>query len=49
MNRMKWMMPATLTVILVLMAAPLAAQTEINETRPLDGSARNPRGGAPRA
>lgn len=39
MNRMRWMMPATLTVILLLMAAPLLAQTEINETRPLDSSA----------
>lgn len=39
MNRMKWMIPAALSVILVLMAAPLAAQTEINETRTLDSSA----------
>jgi DUF4097 and DUF4098 domain-containing protein YvlB len=32
-------MPAALTVTLVLLAAPLMAQTEINETRPLGDSA----------
>lgn len=39
MNRMGWMVSATLTVALILLAAPLMAQTEINETRPLDSSA----------
>lgn len=39
MNRMRWMTTAALTSILVLLAVPALAQTEINETRPLDGSA----------
>ncbi len=39
MNRMRWMVPAALTVALILLATPLMAQTEINETRPLNGSA----------
>jgi DUF4097 and DUF4098 domain-containing protein YvlB len=39
MNRMKWMITAALTVALILLGAPLMAQTEINETRPLHSSA----------
>lgn len=39
MNRMRWMTTAALATILVLLAMPAMAQTEINETRPLDDSA----------
>jgi len=36
MNRTKWMVPAVIAAMLALAAAPLAAQTPIDETRPLD-------------
>jgi len=39
MNRMRWMTTAALTSILVLLALPAMAQTEIKETRALNDSA----------